>query len=253
MKAVLLCLILLNSCTSLVKSVSPKEGKSFYSYVDAAGKFTYGREHKLIKNKIVSRAQIILAQGGSQKILEKTITVSQLGTVKDKKSRVLVTRPYAAEFTVWLEGKNYSSKMRLDQANKAMLVELSSPEEKWRGNSSIPFPKGKQFCFFAQIPDCLYHNLYLSRALAKKNEGLSFWVVWEGYPYIQDQLVGVGKRLFSLATLKYEGEAKSQHRYSVEVDGQTVLYYFSKSFDLVRMLWIAQGISILPPGEEAEE
>lgn len=249
MKTVLLCLLLLQSCASMVKSPYPKEGKSLYSYVDAGGKFAYGREHRLIKNKIVTRSQIV----SNQKILEKSITVSQLGTVNTKKSRALVTRPFAAEFTVWLEGKNYSSKMRLDEANKAMQLELNSPEEKWKGTSSIPFPKGKQFCFFAQIPDCLYHNLYLSRALAKKNESLSFWVVWESYPYIQDQFVGIGKRLFSLATLKYEGEEKSQHRYSVEVDGQTVLYYFSKSFDLVRMLWIAQGISILPPGEEAEE
>jgi len=42
-------------------------------------------------------------------------------------------------------------------------------------------------------------------------------------------------------------------RFVVEVDGQSILYHFSKSFDLVRMFWIAQGISVIPPGEDSTD
>lgn len=235
----------------MLSTGKPKEGKKSFAYVDVSGRYNFTREHKLInKNKLITRTQISSNQGSSLKPLEKSIMVSQLGTVSDKGRRSLVMRPYASEFTVWLEGKKYESKMRLDPRSKSMLVELNSPEEKWNGKSSVPVPKGKQFCFFSQIPDCLYHNLMLTRALEMKGEVFHFYVVWDSYPYIQEQFTGVGTKLFAPAVVKYDGQFKSLYRYSVEVDGQSMLYHFSKSFDLVRMFWIAQGVSIIPPGEE---
>lgn len=251
MKPAFLALLLLSSCGSILSKGAPKEGKRAFAYVDVSGRYSFQREHKLInKTKLITRTLISSNQGSVQKPLEKSIMVSQLGTVNDKGRRSLVMRPYASEFTVWLEGKKYESKMRLDPKTRSMLVELNSPEEKWRGKSSVPVPKGKQFCFFSQIPDCLYHNTMLSRALEMKGEPFHFYVVWDSYPFIQEQFTGVGAKLFAPAVVKYDGENKSLHRYTVEVDGQSMLYHFSKSFDLVRMFWIAQGVSIIPPGEE---
>lgn len=251
MKSVLLTFLFLSSCSSLLPTGSPKEGKKSFAYVDVSGRYSFTREHKLVnKTKLITRTLISNNQGSAQKPLEKSIMVSQLGTVKDKGRRTLVMRPYASEFTVWLEGKKYSSKMRLDPQTKCIKVELTSPEAKWNGLSSVPVPRGKQFCFFSQIPECLYHNLMLSRALERKGENFHFYVVWDSYPYVQDQFTGVGAKLFAPAVVKYEGEHKSLYRYSVEVDGQSMLYHFSKSFDLVRMFWIAQGVSIIPPGED---
>lgn len=250
MKAALLSLFILTACSGLTKG-SPKEQKTTYAYVDGSGRFGYTREHKLLKTKLISRTQI--SDGAATKPLEKSIMVSQLGTIKEKKGRVLVMRPFASEFTVWLDGKRYESKMRLDAKNKAMTVELNSPEEKWKGRSSVPFPKGKQFCFFGQIPDCLYHNQFLTKAIENRGERFSFFVVWDSYPYLQEQFSGVGSKLFAPAVVKYEGEQKSQHRFLVEVGGQAIAYHFSKSFDLVRMFWIAQGISIIPPSEEMSD
>jgi hypothetical protein len=238
------------SCSSLVSNRSPKEIKQHYSFTDGSGKFVLSREHKTLKNKLISRTQISSNQGSSLKPLEKSIMVSQMGSIKENNKRVMVMRPFASEFTVWLEGKRYDSKMRLDAQSKSILVELNSPEEKWKGKSSIPVPKGKQFCFFSQIPDCLYHNSLLTKAKESAGGDMSFYVVWEGYPYIQDQFSGIGAKLFSPATLKFDGEHKSMLHFLVEVDGQNIVYHFSKSFDLVRMFWIAQGVSVVPPGEE---
>jgi hypothetical protein len=243
-------LILLSACSMLGTKGTPKEGKRTFNYNDVSGKYIFTRESKLVKNRLITRAQISNSSG---KLLEKSIMVSQIGTIKDERGRTLSIRPFGSEFTVWLEGKKYQSRMKIDPKSKSMLVELNSPEEKWQGRTSTPFPKGKQFCFFSQIPDCLYHNNHLFRAQQLKGEGLSFYVVWDSFPYVQEQLSNVGTRLFSSAVVKYEGSSKNVLRYQVEVGGQTMLYQFSKSYDLVRMFWVAQGISIMPPGEEVSD
>ncbi len=253
MKIALLSLFLVCSCSSLLSSGSPKQIKQNYAYVDGSGRYGFTREHKLLKNKLISRTQLSSSQGSSAKPLEKSSMVSQLGTVKEKKGRSLVMRPFASEFTVWLEGKRYDSKMRLDPKTKSMIVDLTSPEPQWQGRSSIPFPKGKQFCFYGQIPDCLYHSQLLTKAIENRGERLPFYVVWDSYPYLQEQFSGIGTKLFAPAVVKYEGEQKSQHRFLVEVSGQGIVYHFSKSFDLVRMFWIAQGISVIPPNEEMSD
>lgn len=250
MKIVFFLSILIVSCSSSITKNSPKEKKQQYAYLDGSGGFTFIREHKLVKNKLISRTQITSNLGSTQKPLEKSVLVSQIGSITENNKRLMIVRPFASDFTVWLEGKRYESKMRLDTKNRAILVDLDSPEAKWKGRQSFPFPKGKNFCFFAQLPDCLYHNLILSKAFERKGQFFAFTVIWDGYPYIQDQYTGVGTKLFSGARVKYEGEHKGIRKYLVEVEGQGILYHFSKSFDLVRMFWIAQGISIIPPSEE---
>lgn len=231
----------------------PKQGKTDYSYTDVGGTFKLIRESKTIQQKIVTRHQLLSSTGSSAKVLEKTILVSQVGSVKARKSRLLTVRPLASEFTVWLEGKKYTSRMKLNTKNKSMTVTLDSPEVKWQETSEVKFPKGQYFCFYNQIPECLYHNSLLVQASENRNNKYDFFMVWDGYPYIQDQLTRVGQRLFAPASIKFDGEIQGQFRYSVEVEGQLILYHFTRSFDLVKVAWIAQGITIVPPGEEVQD
>ncbi len=63
----------------------------------------------------------------------------------------------------------------------------------------------------------------------------------------------VGKNLFAPASVKFDGENNGLFRYIVEVEGQEVLYEFTKSYDLVKVVWISQGITIAPPGQEIVE
>lgn len=232
---------------------SPREGKTNYSYVDESGTYKFAREFKNIKQKLVTRTQILDTKGSGSRILEKSITVSQIGSIKNKNSRLLTVRPLASEFVVWLEGKKYSSRMKLNTKAKTMKVTLESPESKWNGTSEIPFPKGKYFCFFNQIPECLYHNNLLITANEQEPRQFDFYVVWDSYPYIQDQLTRIGQGLFAPATIKFDGVIKNHFRYIVEIEGQTVLYQFTKSFDLVKIAWITQGITVAPPGQEIVE
>jgi hypothetical protein len=248
--ASLFLLLLLFSCGTVFKK-APRQGKTVFSYSDVSGQYGLVREVKLLKNKLITRSQITASVGNSSKILEKTITVSQLGSIKENTKRLVTLRPQASEFTVWLEGKRFFSKMQLNPETKKMDITLENPELKTGSVQSVPFPKGRYFCFYSQVPDCLYHNSYLTRAQDTPNHPFEFYIVWDNYPYIQDQLSNVGKNLFAPATIKFEGFYKNLLRYVLEVEGQIILYHFTKSYDLVKMSWIAQGITVLPPGEEA--
>jgi hypothetical protein len=249
---ILAFLLLLISCSSAFKG-APREGKTSYAYVDESGTYKLQRETKVIRKKIVTRSQILDSKGSTSRVLEKAIMVSQIGSIGAKGKRLLTVRPTASEFVVWLEGKKYSSKMQLDAKNKSMRVTLESPEPKWQGTSSIPFPKGKYFCFYNQIPECLYQNYLLVKATENQNQKFDFYVIWDNYPFVQDQLAKIGNNLFATASIKFDGEIKSHFRYIVEIGGQMLLYQFTRSFDLVKVAWIAQGITIAPPGEEIVE
>ena len=245
-------LLILSGCSNLTRG-TPSEGKTIYSYVDGSGSYKLIRESKLLKQKIGTRIQLLDTKGGNQRVVEKSILISQIGSIKSRNKRLLTVRPSASEFTVWLEGKKYFSSMKLDPKNKSMKLTLDSPEKRWQGTSQVKFPAGKYFCFYNQLPECLYHNYLLILANENRDQKFDFIVVWDGYPYIQDQLTRVGKNLFASATLKFDGENKGLFRYIVEVEGQMILFQMSKSFDLVKVAWITQGITVAPPGQAIVE
>jgi hypothetical protein len=224
-----------------------------YSYLDAAGSFNYVRDVKLLDKKIITRNQILDTKGSGTQLLEKSIMLSRIGSIRSSKTRLLTVRPEASEYVVWLEGKKYLSRMNLDSKSKSLTIDLESPENRWQGRKSVSFPKGKYFCFFGQLPECLYHNFLLTSALNQVDRRFDFYVIWESYPFVQDILTKVGKKLFAPATVKFDGEIKGLFRYIVEVDGQMLLYQFTKNFELVKVAWISQGITIAPPGQEIAE
>lgn len=241
-------LILISVACSRITDSGPREGKTFYSFTDVSGKYALNRETRFIKKRLVTRSQLI--DLNTKKVLEKSVTVSQVGTIQEGKSRVRTVRPMASEFEVWLEGKKHTAMMQLEPKKKSMAVRVDGPDTKIKGSSEISFPKAKYFCFYSQIPECLYHNQFLQRTYKNNDIALEFYVVWDSYPFIQEQLTGIGKGLFSVANLKFEGEVKKVLQFVVELEGQVIFYHFSKSYDLVKIAWVAQGITVVPPGEE---
>ncbi len=155
-----LFIFLFISCSHL-NPISPIDANKTYSYVDISGQYLLNRESKSIKNKLVTR--IKLTPKNSHKSVEKSVTLSQVGTVGHKSLRILTLRPFASEFEVWLEGKRYSTKMNIDIKSKSMKIETDglSKEHKWYGNHSIKFPNSQFFCYFNQLPDCLYQLGFL--------------------------------------------------------------------------------------------
>jgi hypothetical protein len=249
---IVLALLSISGCASLRSNSVPVQGKKNYSYIDGSGQYLFSREVKLKKNKIIGRF-LLKSTDGVQKTLEKSVAVSEVGSVKNKKGRSLSVRPLASEFMVWLDGKQYESRTQLDIKSKSLIMDLKSPEAKWQGRLRSDFPKGRIFCYFSQLPECLHRAGLLDLAISGPRKKINFHVIWDGFPFIQDQLTGVGSQLFSMGELKYEKKTSDVYRFLVEVDGQTILYQFSKSFELIRMFWIAQGISIILPGEQMSD
>jgi hypothetical protein len=241
------------SCSSYIFKGKPREGKTAYAYIDEGGAFGLIREAKTVDKKIVSRIQILDRKGAGNRLLEKSVMASQIGSIRSNRVRLLTVRPLASEYTVWLEGKKYISRTKLNQVKKSLTLTLESPETRWNGTEDIPFPKGKYFCFYNQIPECLYHNSLLTISRENEAQEFNFYVVWDSFPYVQEMYTNVAKNLFTPATLKFDGEINGVFRYIVELEGQSIFYQFSKSFDLIKIAWVTQGITVAPPGQEIIE
>jgi hypothetical protein len=244
-----LALFFFASCSSSLLRDRPQEGKNIFAYFDESGDFRFSRETKKINSKIITRTQILDKKMGQLKPLEKSVMVSRIGSIKNKHGRLLTLRPEASDFIIWLDGKKYISRMRINSSTKSLKINLESPDPKWQGTMDVPFPKGNYFCFYNQLPECLYHTHLLKSALTHDKD-FEFYVIWDSYPYVQDLFSKVGSKLFAAASVKFDGEINGLFRYIVEVEGQTILYQFTKSFELIKMAWISQGITVAPPGEE---
>jgi hypothetical protein len=176
--------------------------------------------------------------------LEKTFVLSKLGSVKTKAGRVVAVRPELSQHTVWLEGKMYFSQLKLNAKKKVLEVLMQSPEPNWNGTKEIRLPRGQIFCFYSQLPDCLVASGLLEKADTSQRRP-RFIMVWDSWPYHQEHFSGLKSSAFVTATLGAEGNG----RYVVEFFGQSIALHFSKDHSFARLLWTAQGISILPPGE----
>jgi hypothetical protein len=230
-----------------------RDAKVSFSYVDEAGTFILNRETKLIDSKLVTRTQLLDEKGGGGRLLEKSVMLSRIGSIRNGSTRLLIVRPQASEYTVWIEGKKYVSRMQLVPGKRAMRVTLESPEAKWQGTSEVPVPKGKYLCFFGQLPECLARSNLIENARVLEGRRFNFVIVWDSFPYIQDLLTKTGQKLFERASIKFDGEINGLFRYIIEVDGQVISYQFTKTFELVKVAWVSQGITIAPPGQEIVE
>lgn len=237
-------LFLIISCSSSGIKV-PADNTRQYNYQDISGDFRYSREKKTVNKKVVNRSTIRSMDG--TKFFEKSIMVSQPGSVKTPRGRVNTFRPSASDYEVWLDGKLHKSSLRLDVKNKSMRA-IVQEAGKQRRVESFKFPNHQQFCFYNQIPECLAYNGILG-AVINSPKVKEFFVVWDTWPYHQEMLTGVGSDLFMSAQARYEGKDREGHRVIVDIAGQMILYHFSEKFELEKFAWISQGITLLPVGQ----
>lgn len=237
--------LFLISCASTGINKIPQDSIKRFNYHDVSGDFRVSREKKTVNKKIINR--FVMSSVDGTKSFEKSIMVSQPGSIKAKKGRVNTFRPLASDYEVWLDGKLHKSSLRLDVKNKSMQAIVLEPGRK-RRVERIKFPKHEQFCFYNQIPECLAYNGILASVIGS-SRAREFFVVWDTWPYHKEMLASVKDDLFVVANAKYEGKDKEGHRVAVELGGQHLLYHFSESYELVKMAWVAQGITLLPLGQ----
>lgn len=196
------------------------------------------------KSKSIFAVKRVL-KDDDNKVLEQSVVLSRLGSLKGK---VSILRPEKSQYTVWFDGKEYSTITQIDTKNKSLGLIFNSPEEQWRGQKTIPFPKkGMIYCYFSQLIECVMAAGFVHKAIDNGNGEMSLHIIWEGYPYIQQQYIGIPEEVFSMATFSYDGEnERGLRRFSLNIknSNQIIFYQLNKEDELKGIFWPAQGLSI---------
>jgi len=252
MKLLLLSLLVLSACANPEMSHKVFEDgtkATTYVYRDVSGEFECAREIRKNKSKLATRTRLMSSAGRGNKLVEKTFALSEVGSVKTGKGRITAIRPSLAQHTVWLEGKRYFSQMKLLPKERKLNVIMQSPEAKWNGTQNLNLPKGRIFCFYSQLPECLLLSGLLNKVATGKDPRASFYLVWDSYPYHQEHFNGLTESPFSSARVLLEKRNKGSNYYNVELADQVLGLHYTKAGEFIRMFWTSQGISVVPPGE----
>ncbi len=239
-------LFFLQGCSStgvtpndIKKDLVHKEQK--FSYSDKNGQFLFRSQSGFNKkDKAFFTKQSLEIVGKSlENVLEQSIAFSQMGAVKKKN---LILRPKNSEYRVWFEGKKFSSKLKVIPNKKIVELTMESPEPKWNGVKQFKFPNTKTVtCFFSQVVECAKVMGMLN--VPKK---VSFYILWEGYPFLNETFSDFPMEIFSKAELEYEGLGKdNEKKLSLQVAGQSIAYLLDKNNKLKKMFWVSQGISMV--------
>lgn len=247
-----LILFITSSCAYFKKVRGPKESNKLktnyndeFVLTDKSGKFSVLRESGFGNKgkEYIVKKRVFLYGGDRSKILEQSIVISSPGTLKGETT---ILRPKISQYTVWFENKKYFSELKLNLKEKTLDISLKSPEKQWNGNKKVPFPKGTGvFCFYSQIIECANISKFIKMSSEKETGKMNFHVIWDGYPYFQEQFDNLPSNVFSEAILEFDGRNKmGQRRFTLNVAGQSIFYFIDSKNRLIKQFWVAQGLSM---------
>ena len=230
-----------------IREITTPSYKKKYELIEKGGKFSVYREagrSKSDKNYIVKKR--IYSQGEKREVLEQSIAISTPGRLKN----VNVLRPQISQHSVWFDKQRYFSELKLDVDSKSIILKMSSPEKEWRGTRKIPFPKGAgAFCFFSMLVECVAATGFIEKAIEKDVGKMNLHVIWDGYPYVQEQYQYLPDEIFSPAEFVFEGDGEGgEKKFSLLAGGQTILYAVKPGGFLTKIFWISQGMSMVERG-----
>ncbi len=241
-----LFLFLLFSCSSHLvvprSSLSLEQENTLFDYTDVSGNYSLERDVRLKKNKVITTTKLSSEKYTKNKLVEKSLTISDLGTLVIGKRRTPVMRPYASQYSIWFDGKEYFTQLKLNKKKKSLDVILKSPEKKWNGKRSVKFPNGTHFCFFSQIPECMKATPFFKKSIEEKTGHLKFYIVWDSFPYYEELYGNLRATLFTEADFTYDGENEGDYRYKLVAKGQVIFYQFDRDLKFDKLLWVAQGL-----------
>ena len=245
---VLVTLFLFLTSCSFIEEVSNESKtinnlKQKYNLIDKSGKFTFIRHTGKSKKStfIVTKVEVL---GQSLKPLEQIITISMPSSLN---SNIKVLLPLKSQYTTWLDGQRYVTKMLMDIKRKKLILNMSSPVKKWNGEKSLDLPKGSGvFCFYSQLVECVERTSFFKKAISKNAGIMNLHIIWEGFPYFQDQYPGVDNQVISRAKLSYNGQTQDGlKKFSLESANQVIMYHLNSNFNLTKQFWVSQEYSLL--------
>ncbi len=237
----LLCLSCATTQKSSLKMISYKKN---YVLTYKSGTFSLARESGFDSSSRNYVTKYKIQDTNNQKILEKVITFSE---VKNLSKKVKVLSPVKSKYQVWFDGKVHQTTMTVNEKEGLLLVKMRSPEDQWNGEKRVPMVKGNGVrCFYSQVVECAYRIGFLQKAIKLKSGKMAFSLIWEGYPYIQEQYLNIKSEPVTQASLSYDGKNQvGEHRFSLNFGGNSVFYFVDKKFRLDRIFWPSQGLSVV--------
>ena len=102
------------------------------------------------------------------------------------------------------------------------------------------------YCFFSQVIECAQTTGFFNLVKNKESAKLKLYIIWEGYPYLNETYSDFPSELFSKASLEYEGKTKeSEDRFTLKVAGQSIFFVIDKKDKMSKMFWVSQGITLI--------
>lgn len=243
----LACFFLLSCSSTKNKNASALEsGIVLYQYEDKNGNFKVARQTGFEKSsgRLITKHQLEILTGSKENILEQSIVIANPGSIKGKTS---VLRPEEGQYSVWFEGKKYTSTIKINSKNKSFELKTSGPSAKDISSRQISFPKNQNaLCFFSQLTECLNFHGFLKKSIKEESGSVRLNLVWNGYPFFQEAYNDLPMELFSEAKLAYDGKiAEDEFRFTLGVANQMIFFIVGQEGEFKKMFWIAQGISMV--------
>ncbi|MCB9060748.1 MAG: hypothetical protein H6622_04425 [Halobacteriovoraceae bacterium] len=245
--SILIFSIFFTSCSLFAPSIEVeiKKESEIYKLIDNDGEFYINRNSGFIKKDqfVVKRLVRGSLQKSEDNILEKSVSISKKSKLNNS---VPILMPLKSQFTVWFEQKQYTTSMNFDNEKRVLELELQSPEKHWQGKRIIDFPKDKTvYCFFSQLVECVKYSTFIHRSLKEKTGSMNFYVIWDGFPYFQEQYLNIPDEVFSRGQFIFDGtNSVGQYRFTLEVAGQSIFYLFDKELNIEKVFWISQGYTL---------
>jgi hypothetical protein len=218
-----------------------KVNSAQFSYQDLNGDFKLNRELKLQDGKLYSR--LMLNTIDKNVLMEKTVALSKLGSIKVNKINLPSMLPEATQFEVWLDGKKYFVQSVINQKEKK-LIQTYDPPFKGKQEDVFVIPKTNVLCFQSQLVECVMRSEFIAQSIDKKAGSMSLYLIWDSYPYHND-LFGVDLiSPFESAKFSFIEEVENEYKYALETQRDTYFYYFDKRGRFIKYFWIAQGLSM---------
>jgi hypothetical protein len=243
MKSILPLLLILCSCSFLdVKEAGLKSDKATFMQVEEQGEFVTYRDSGFSKNNQFIVKTMTKASEKSDLFLERSITFSNVQNIA-KNIQGLV--PEKSEAIYWLDSKKYTTRINYSQEKGQLVVKMRSPEAQWNGVKTFDLPLGNgNLCYYSSVIECAIKTGFLKKAISKGGGKMNFVLIWESYPYFQEQFLNVPSEPFAKASLEFDGVNRvGQYRFTLNAGGQSQFYFIGKDYLLKKHIWASQGFT----------
>ncbi len=239
-----LFLFLIASCSVLNEDLNDQLTASTnqYKQLEVSGEYLVDTMSGFNKNHEYVRKTQIISPVNRSKVYERTIVISKRKKISND---LFFLVPIKYESTFYLNNDVYTVSGQVDLKRRKILYNLNSPEYKWLGQREYDVPQGvKAICFYSSIIECAKVSGFIKKAIEKKNGDMNFHILWESFPYFQEQYLNIPKEILSEARLSFdEFDKKGNYRFLLAAGGQEQVYILNKNLDVVGHYWASQGLS----------